>query len=223
MKNKDWTMIIIIIAVIALSIVTTACVHRANCMTANTATMASGAISATATVILGVIAVWQNKRYKALSDKRKKEIEKLTLTPECYLIEIETSKPSAITCKTMIPDKTNGRYYYFIFSSLNQPMLDVTIGEIRLFDNQRKCLSIYPNQEAPFLVNFQTFSIFENYTKFAFETLIPEEYNKQDISCETTLDYRNIYNTLIRKTITFDRSKDSISLTNIIPRQAELL
>ena len=79
-RNQDKELNKIIGAIIFLLVISFVCIVFANCMTANSASILGGVLSALATVFLGVIAFWQNKRYKELSD----EMNDTMLMPEVY-------------------------------------------------------------------------------------------------------------------------------------------
>lgn len=61
----------------------------------NAVTVISGLWSAGATIGLGIIAIWQNKRYKLLADKFNEKMEEISVMPEVYISNC-VSEPSFV-------------------------------------------------------------------------------------------------------------------------------
>lgn len=171
----------------------------------NVVSMFSGFWSAGATAILGFIAVWQNRRYKKLSDESTQRMEQITIIPECYLLDITTNKPNdSVKCKIMFPDNEDGRQYYLYLTTLNLPMINITITKINFYDEKsNKLLASYTDN---FLTNFSNFTILENHAPFLLNILIPKRFDNKDITCEVTIQYGNIYGNKIIKLISFTRN-----------------
>lgn len=196
-KHKWAVCISILIGILIL--ISVLCIVFANKMSSNTSSVVGGVLSVVATTILGMIAFWQNKRYKELSDSKDSKIEQLTITPECRLLSISQQvegRRYQIACPDM---KDSGQQYYLSFVSLNLPMIDVTVHEIKYYSkNDKSKKDIF--QHSQLLFNYYNFTVLQNYSDFTIQITIPSEYKSVDVICEIVLKYKNIYDTEFNKT-----------------------
>lgn len=142
-------------------------------MDTNVASIIGGILSVIATTVLGVIALWQNKRYKELSDEKDSKLEQLTLTPECRLLSASTvsSNIKNSNIQIAIPNSVfAGKDLNLSFVTLNLPMIDITVQRISYsyYDksNSKKHDTFQHNQ---LLFNCPRFTTLENYSGFTME------------------------------------------------------
>ena len=90
-KKPDKFIVFAIISIIALGVISLLSVLFADCrwVTANMASVWGGILSAIATVLLGLIAVWQNIEYKKQNDITEKRIFKLQAFSSCPYFSID--------------------------------------------------------------------------------------------------------------------------------------
>ena len=180
-KHKWAVCISILIGILIL--ISVLCIVFANKMSSNTSSVVGGVLSVVATTILGMIAFWQNKRYKELSDSKDSKIEQLTITPECRLLSVSQQKEGhtyQIVCPATID---SGQQYYLSFASLNLPMIDVTVYEIKYYsknDNTKKDIF----QHSQLLFNHYNFTVLQNYLDFTIQITVPSAYKSIDVICE---------------------------------------
>lgn len=222
LENKKLVVVAIVAAVI-LIIASGICAFRANSMSANVASIIGGILSVAATTVLGVIALWQNKRYKELSDEKDIKLEQLILTPECRLRSVSSDAKSKVN-QIAIPNTMhdgNGKDLYLSFTTLNLPMIDITVHKIT-YSYYDKLDTFQHNQ---LLFDCPCFTKLENYSVFTIRTIIPSECVLSEVVCDIVLEYKNIYDTTFEKTFTIKRPKNSmkfiISAQHIARRQGE--
>lgn len=172
----------------------------------NVFTAISGWISAIATIILGCIAVWQNKRYKELSD----EMTDLMLMPDFY-------PPTAEAEKTLICG--NDSYNQFIFeleenkpfkeinkqgfALVRPPIVNLIISEISCCGvaftyKHKKEYSLYLPTTIGFFIGFQ----------------LPSEYLDHDNDYQIVFEYENSIGNKYIKTGTFHIDANTTSISN---------
>lgn len=231
MKQANKNLVIVaIIAAVILIIASVICVFRANSMSANVASIIGGILSVAATTVLGLIALWQNRRYKELSDEKDGKLEQLTLTPECRLLSVSSVAKSNIN-QIAIPNATpTDKNLYLFFSSLNLPMIDITVQKITYsYYDKSNVKKTDTFQHDQLLFNFPRFTELENYSAFTIQTAIPHECALSEVVCEVicdiVLEYKNIYDMTFEKTFTIKRPKNSVNFTisaqHIAHRQGE--
>jgi len=196
LENKK-LVVVAIVAIIVLSIVSAFCIFFASQMDTNVASIIGGILSVIATTVLGVIALWQNKRYKELSDEKDSKLEQLTLTPECRLLSASTvsSNIKNSNIQIAIPNSVfAGKDLNLSFVTLNLPMIDITVQRISYsyYDksNSKKHDTFQHNQ---LLFNCPRFTTLENYSGFTIQTTIPPECDLSEVVCDIVLEYKNIY------------------------------
>ena len=208
-EMKEWISkykwVICISILIGMLIVASAlCIVFANRMSSNTSSVVGGVLSVVGTTILGMIAFWQNKRYKELSDSKDSKIEQLTITPECRLLSVSQrveGRGYQIACPDM---KDSGQQYYLSFVSLNLPMIDVTVHEIKYYSWADKTkMDIFQHTQLAF--NYLNFTVLQSYSNFTIRTTVPSKYNSINVICEIVLKYKNIYDTEFKKTFRIER------------------
>ena len=228
LENKK-LVVVAIVAIIVLSIVSAFCIFFASQMDTNVASIIGGILSVIATTVLGVIALWQNKRYKELSDEKDSKLEQLTLTPECRLLSASTvsSNIKNSNIQIAIPNSVfAGKDLNLSFVTLNLPMIDITVQRISYsyYDksNSKKHDTFQHNQ---LLFNCPRFTTLENYSGFTIQTTIPPECDLSEVVCDIVLEYKNIYDITFEKAFTIKRPKNSmkfiVSTQNIAQRQGE--
>lgn len=172
----------------------------------NCLTMLTAMWSILATVILGGIAYWQNKRYKELSDKYSQKIDCLMLTPECHLVSILGSREPNMPY--MIANTADQFVeYYLKFSTLNLPMIDITVKEIEFsnLDDSTEKLS-FPHSKIAF--NIFKFSILETCSPFLICMTVPTKFTNRRTSCKLILSYKNIYGATVEKSFLLLKEKN---------------
>lgn len=195
---------IIIILVILVAIIVSFCYDYQ--INGNVLTILSAMWSAAATALLGGIAYWQNKRYKELSDKYSQKIDSLMLTPECHLVSILGSREPNMPY--MIANTADPFVeYYLKFSTLNLPMIDITVKEIEFsnLDDSTEKLS-FPHSKIAF--NIFKFSILETCSPFLICMTIPTKFTNRRTSCKLTLSYKNIYGATLEKSFVLIKEKN---------------
>ena len=227
MKQANKNLVIAaIVAAVILIIASGICVFRANSMSANVASIIGGILSVAATTVLGLIALWQNRRYKELSDEKDGKLEQLTLTPECRLLSVSSVAKSNIN-QIAIPNATpTDKNLYLFFSSLNLPMIDITVQKITYsYYDKSNIKKTDTFQHDQLLFNCPRFTELENYSAFTIQTAIPHECALPEVICDIVLEYRNIYDMTFEKTFTIKRPKNSVNFTisaqHIAHRQGE--
>lgn len=194
MSNKTWCIIIIIIL---LSLAVFCCINAGE-WNSNLVSMISGLWSAVATVILGAIAVWQNKRYKQLSD----EMQDAMNAPEFYIPtpanDIEKfSKLSfnVITGKGNAPcglSTGTGHENAFTFSSIDKPIINLKPVFI-MIDQKKEVISVQNNTGIDVFCSRDLFSI-----KISNCKAVTDGEHEMKVC----INYENIYGTKYQKIYT---------------------
>lgn len=204
-KENDRSTCFVVCAIILLVLASVACLACANCMSSNFASIMGGVLSVAATTLLGVIAVWQNRKYKELSDEKSKQAEELMFTPECRLFDVCNNSQFSVRKQIAIVEKGYSQNYYLQFFTLNLTMIDITVEEIAY------CEKANDNHKALFSHNkigfsIPSFTMFGDCNNFEIEINIPTDFLSVDTICRVTLEYKNIYDSVVHKTVEFERS-----------------
>lgn len=204
-KKTDKSTCFVVCAIILLVLCSAACLIWANCMSSNAASIAGGVLSVAATTLLGVIAVWQNRKYKELADEKSRQAEELMFTPECRLFDVCNNSQFSVHKQIAIVEEGRSQNYYLHFFSLNHTMIDITVEEISYWEkaNNRHILR-YPHNKI--LFSNIHFTMFGEHNDFEININIPAEFLGVDIICRVTLEYKNIYDSVVHKTVEFERS-----------------
>jgi hypothetical protein len=147
-----------------------------------------GALGAAATIALGIISLWQNRRYKKLSD----EMNDRTIMPTFYPLkdgEIDYVVNDDLSEEyelQVYPSANDETLYSIHFATLNLPVVGLNV------------LSLICDGEKYEAFNAQQpISVYRNNTQFCACVAIPDEHLPTDqkpvTSCEMQLCYKNIY------------------------------
>ena len=216
--TKETVILSIFISILIISAVLS--IVFANKISANMMSAISGSIGVLATTVLGVIALWQNKRYKDLSDEKDAQIEQLTLTPECRLLSAKQT-PSDNNYQIASSDKFAARkFYYLNFASLNLPMVDITVHKIVYYDKNKNDTRVELKHNQ-ILFNYPKFSVLQSCSGFGIQICAPDLFCLCDTVCEITLQYRNIYDTVYEKTFCFERKANQLNAKIILQERAK--
>ena len=202
---KQWWFWLIIIGLFVTNVI---CAIKSNNSNANLFTAISGWVSAIATVVLGCIAVWQNKRYKELSDN----MTDLMIMPDFF-------SPKAKGEQRKISGDQSYNQFEFALADdksdfpmissgmlvlINPPIINLKILKIKCSDK-----TISYNQDdgkSLFLPNTEGFSI---------KLQIPTEFTVVDNKYEITFEYENAYGNHYIKSGTFSINANATNLDNI--------
>lgn len=158
-----------------------------------------GAVSAFATIALGVIAIWQNKRYKELSD----EMNDRTVMPQFYqkraadVIYASFEEADKEYELSVIPSCKNTTCYSIFFSTLDNAI--VNLQPVRFTAG---------NSEYDEFLNVQDFSIYKAGQQFCItifvpDIMLPSESGKKT-ACNLKLSFCNIYGDAYCTQVSFD-------------------
>lgn len=158
----------------------------------NCSTALSGLWSAAATLGIGLIAFWQNKRYKKLAD----EANDLAFKPEIYIPDSVIDQNRAIngcffsTMKAVIPSVECVTLHKIVFQGIRLPIIQLMVIGI-------ECNNIY------FGCNSEARTITDNSPYFGICFDIPKSILIEKTSCIAEVQYKNIYGTVYKKKICF--------------------
>lgn len=185
---------------------------------------ADGLLSFIGAVTLGYIAFWQNKRYKELSDENSRKTTEMLFTPECRLIQVRASRLGyeSVQIACLDPAKYHGKDVLAYFTTLNLPMIDITIASYsyREKGNQNHQLSF---EHKDLLFSYSFFTELRNYEQFVLQITIPDEFLNVDTICDLTLHYKNIYDAKISKVVSFERNGSSGELLILKQEKAKMI
>jgi len=176
---------------------------------ANLFTAISGWVSGLATVSLGLIAVWQNKRYKEQGEIYNKQILDLTIKPELYVNETRGITQSQVLqqndCIYYFIASGN-KIYEFIINNLTLPVVKFNIDSLKLIDlGNDKFIN------AKYQIGLNTLStIFYKDDAFVIKFNLNEDYCDKKIRLVFTLTFQNTYNMNYRKIIEITKDGDSL-------------
>lgn len=200
----------ITIAILIIFLLAVFCCIAAPCWNANLVSMISGLWSAVATVVLGLIAVWQNKRYKQLSDK----MEDAMNAPEFYIPtpanDIEKFSKTAfnvITGEGSFPgglSTGSGHEKYFTFSSIDRPIINLKPSSV-LIDEKKEVLSVHNN----FGID-----VYRSHDLFSIKISKCKQVKNGNYEMKLYIDYENIYGTKYQKIYTTRISVQSNRIIN---------
>ena len=134
-----------IVAVVAIIIMAVYCCINAKSWNPNLVSMVSGLWSAVATFVVGIIAYWQSKRYKELSDK----LDDRQNAPEFYVptpasrSDLEKMMKGTFNLLVAKGEHENGlaTKQYFRFASLDKPILWLVPTKINV-DGEEEILCV---------------------------------------------------------------------------------
>lgn len=145
-------------------------------------------------ILLGALALWQNYRYKKMSDK----MIDLSNMPEIYHlmeserndIEVEDdddwSEKYKLVCKCTWQDIDELMLYTLYLSNLNLPVVDLDVIQLKSKNAYAK------------ISTEKRLSVYREQTKFVIDICLPEASGEYSL----VLQYQNIYGTKYFKTIT---------------------
>ncbi len=167
-----------------------------------------GIAGVAATIFLGIVALWQNARYKKQSDN----FVDLQSMPELYPVRrfdfgfsrVMEKPPMAL--KADISGKTGNVLYFSVFYAQNVPIYDLRVSAVEI-DGKRMdrsltsdCIDIYPMNV---------------YLQFSLE--VPGEYtcNREKHEGQVVFLYKNQYNVTYEKKLTFEFTGTQVSAENM--------
>ncbi len=172
------------------------------CMNPNLATLISGIWSALATVTLGLIALWQNKKYKQLADQQND----LAFMPDLYIstaLSDELAAASSIVSfskvRGIIDDIETVTCQPINLWFLRGPILNLKVVEIQHREETWVCSDCYPKSFRD--ENKPIFFVFD----------IPKNYSKENESFTAVLEYENVYGTRYQKKVPFSINVGSLN------------
>jgi hypothetical protein len=201
MKKKKGTWdfddaIMLVIIAMVISIILS--LSFASEMKANMASIIGGILSAIATVFVGLIGIWQNKRYKKIAD----EANDVHVRPEffnvyCDLFPQERYNLPSVTAKPerWLEGRTAHEELFCICKVLDFPVVRLKPKNLRYFDGIR-LLAEFNEFDAQNEPN----QIFEK--DKLFRIFIPQ--HKPLSNVELVLEYENIYGDVYIKIINFN-------------------
>lgn len=203
-KENDKSTGFVVCAIILLALGSIACLIFANCMSSNTASIMGGVLSVAATTLLGMIAVWQNKKYKELADEKSRQAEELMFTPECWFWEVSSRSGFAVQRQKALTDIT-GENYFLHFLTLNLTLIGISVSEMILREKEnRKNTSTLRFKGIEYSPS--NFPMQQGCNDFEVEITIPDEFLSVNTICRVTLEYKNIYDSVVHKTVEFERT-----------------
>lgn len=173
----------------------------------NFTTILSGLWSAFATIVLGIIALWQNSQYKKLSD----EMTDLTNMPDFYRPELLGEKLSSIgntaynslTVQPNIEEECNN-ICCGSFLPIKSPILNLRPFSLQIGNKKTENFSNEDN----------SISLHTEKTGFQLYVLVPVQYLKCEHDCTLIMQYENIYGTVYQKSLHFKIPENAVSATN---------
>lgn len=209
---KDFSKFLVY-AILFLVLVTVLCIVFAVKMEERTASMVSGALSAFATIILGTIAIYQNRIYKKDSDK----IYDISFMPEFYrattFIEIMKYGQSAALQKLYIDPNfegnSNGKLCGNYFS-IRGPICNVLSKEFYV-DDKLVTTEFIPRDN---------FSINSEQGSFQIICYLPDELMKNPHDYSIVIEYENMYGMKYSKKISFHIEELNGAINNLILEKA---
>lgn len=192
-KNGSFLFVLILFAILLLVIVSVVWINQVNEMTSNEASLRGGLLGAYATILLGLIAFYQNKRYKELAD----EMNDRTYMPEIY-------KPSSITesFESAVKDSKNivrfgvdskeetKQLDCSSFGVLNSPIIDLSVKSV---SNSKKTLQLVGRK----------MSLYNKDVGFCVFLMLPLDFIEPNYEYFVTFEYENIYGTKYEKGASF--------------------
>ena len=183
----------ILIAILVLVIVATIWLFKVNTLSPNEASLYGGVLGAYATVLLGLIAFYQNKRYKELAD----EMNDRTYMPEIY-------KPTSVSESFESAIKASKNIAYFgvdskeetkqldcsSFGVLNSPIIDLSVKSV---SNSKKTVQLIGRK----------MSLYNEDVGFCVFLMLPSDFIEPNYEYSVTFEYKNIYGTKYEKDASF--------------------
>lgn len=163
--------------------------------------MLGGLLSALSTVLLGTIAVLQNKKYKQLSDEANKRTEQMMFTPEFHVQMIHNQSYASEIPEIGYTPNDAIQYHKtsIVCAVLNLPMVNIKVKKID-FSANNKIVKSYKEKELD-VGSLDGISIVIPNTSFSLRIGIPLEYFNEKYECRILLQYQNIYQSNIEKEI----------------------
>lgn len=193
-SNILWSMVII-----CLIIITAVSLAYADCFSSEQASILGGALSVLATTILGVVAMWQNREYKKLSD----EMTDRMLMPELF-------RPQSINERLgiLVPSAQNSMTYNVegitdtteldcgAFMIIKAPIINFRVESIK-------------NVNDIFVFRKHSHSIFSDNSGFSLKLNVPRKWVESGGSFEMLFSYENIYGMRYEKSASFSLGQGS--------------
>lgn len=219
MSKCRWILCATAIIIMAVAILYSIC-PSAN---ANVVTMIAGLLSAAATAILGGIAIWQNERYKSMSDKYNTQILDLTTKPLIYLLSINDplkEDRASFTANIGVTDPATSLSMKLLV--LEKIVVNLTISSLIWTDENGNAIAEL--HQSDFKSPFDADKLFSPN-----QTLIINISNNSSSTKKShvtfILEYENVYRFRYRQTFSFSLYHDVNSLVpdneNIVSQPAE--
>lgn len=176
----------------------------------NCATAISGLWSAAATLGIGLIAYWQNQRYKKLAD----EANDLAFKPEIFIPDAILDQRKAMsgsmfnTIEAKIPDKECISMNRIFFQGIRLPIIQLSVLRVVIDDKH-------------YGYNSKSLTITDNSPYFSIGFDIPEEFHKNKIKCMAELMYKNIYGNFYSKKVFFTVNPEDKNPHDVRVKRAE--
>lgn len=192
MKNKFTC--ILIVALLFLVGISIACYVRANHFSANEASIVGGVLSAVATGLLGVVAFWQNKRYKELAD----EFNERAYMPELYKVNTVGETLHAMS-------KSAYNSFFYIATEIEETATTIDCGQFMVMNSPILNIGVESLMCAGKSLLFleQQHSLYATDAAFSLFLKIAPDFVKHQVPIKVTFHYRNMYGAQYTKIATF--------------------
>ena len=193
-RIKEIICITLIIVAVIIAVIGCAayCCVNAKCWNSNFVSMISGLWSAVATLAVGIIAYWQNRQYKKLSDRMDDRVN----APEFYVPSFRSDMPNTMRVtfnRLNVVGKENKGFQsngVLKFASLDKPILNLRPVEI-FIDGEKEDFSIKEVDGIDIYISHDLFVIDIQHFKHR---------KLRNHSIQIVFQFENIYGTKYRKT-----------------------
>lgn len=203
MKKRIVVITIVILILGVLVFFSLAYDHQNN---GNCATTISGLWSAAATLVVGLIAYWQSKKYKKISD----DTTDAMLMPDLYQSTAYSDEFAAPFehVRAFVKGRLDFTAGYKVskpihLSFVKGPILNLTVKEIR---NKTEVMTFVPGDVV---------SLRDEAIPFNLVLEVPEKWLEDRVQLSVILTYENIYGTKYEKTIHLSFSPDDMTVDAI--------
>ncbi len=224
-EKKWWYWIIAIVSVIAVGFLIYFSIQYDMKTNDNATTTIAGLWSAAATAVLGFIAVWQNMRYKKMSDKYNAQILDMTSKPEICLLSI--NKPFQEDDATIVLNTGIGSKETTLsvkLQTLDKAIVNFTIVKLLWIDGNSE--PIAELHQTNLKTSFDASKVFlPNQIIIINVNNYDDNGITQKSSVQLVIEYENIYQDKYVKVISFSltRGVNSFNPSNIVTQRAKRL
>lgn len=187
--------IIVSILVLVAGIVLT---FFAPCMNNNVVAMIGGLLSASATVLLGIVAFIQNRKYKQLSDEANKRTDQLMFTPEFHvqMIQNQSYACEIPEMNISVDDTPTSCKQAIVCNAVNIPIVKIEVEDIKFINGSN--IRAFSKRELQTNMTGGISIVIPEHS-FSIRVSIPEEYCSSQWQCQITVQYENIYQSRFEK------------------------